>query len=266
MNFIKSVLFVAVLILIFPLLPLVAGEQEQNINIIEEKVPVSNEIIDEESAKPQPESEEEEMVFPRSMTVLDVSEITPVDIKESPADDSKSIGIVYGKLMHVDVIQNLENGYSEISTWDYRSMRDIRGFVPTKLLKTVELNEKYGIVVALSQQKVYIYEDNALIKTFLCSSGLDDNNYFTPKGLYRIGERGESFFSPKYGQGAYYWVRFNNNYLFHSVPFDENRNIIEEEAAKLGQKASHGCIRLAIEDALWLYNNIPQGTPVIIKD
>lgn len=165
-----------------------------------------------------------------------------------------------------DVIQNLDNGYSEISTWDYASMKDIVGFVPTELLKTVELNEKYGVVVNLSKQKVYIYEDNVLVKTFACSSGLDENYYYTPKGLYRIGERGDSFFSPKYGQGAYHWVRFNNNYLFHSVPFDANRNIIEEEAAKLGQKASHGCIRLSLDDALWFYNNIPKGTPVLIKD
>lgn len=268
MNYIKYILFIAVVISIVLLLPLVAGEQGQIIHAIEEeKQPVDSEVLDEEpNPAPQSENEEEEQVFPQSMTVLDVSEITPVDIKEQPAVESKNLGIVYGNLMHVDVIQILENGYSEISTWDYASMKAIKGFVPTKLLKTVELDEKYGIIVALSQQKVYIYENDALIKTYLCSSGLDENNYYTPKGLYRIGERGSSFFSPKYGQGAYHWVRFNNNYLFHSVPFDENQNIIEEEAAKLGQKASHGCIRLSIDDALWLYNNIPQGTPVIIKD
>jgi len=261
----------------------VAGEQGQVIQAVEEAgKPINNEVVHEpdpikelpnnepvqERPDPEPESEkqEAELLFPKSMTVLDASETTPVNIKERPATDSKNIGIVYGNLMHVDVIQHLENGYSEISTWDYASMKDIKGFVPTKLLKTVELDEKYGVIVKLSQQKVFIYENNELIKTFLCSSGLDENNYYTPKGLYRIGERGDSFFSSKYGQGAYHWVRFNNNYLFHSVPFDENRQIIEEEAAKLGQKASHGCIRLSLEDAQWFYNNIPKGTPVIITD
>lgn len=258
LNYIKSILFIVVVFSIVLLLPLVAGEQGQIIHAIEEEKELNR--------APQSESEEEEQMFPKSMTVLNVNETTAVNIKELPADGSKSLGIVYGNLMHVDVIQNLENGYSEISTWDYASMKSIKGFVPTKFLKTVELDEKYGIMVALNQQKVYIYENDALIKTFLCSSGLDENNCFTPNGLYRIGERGQSFFSPKYGQGAYHWVRFNNNYLFHSVPFDEKQNIIEEEAAKLGQKASHGCIRLSMDDALWLYKNIPQGTPVIIKD
>ena len=282
MNFFRLALFGVFLLLVVLLVPLVAGEQGQLIHavegakevvngeVVEEPSPVdepaNNEAVEEKPYPIPPEKQEEEALFPRNMTVLNASEITAVNIRERPTADSKSIGIVYGNLMHVDVIQNLDNGYSEISTWDYASMKDIVGFVPTELLKTVELNEKYGVVVNLSQQKVYIYEDNVLVKTFACSSGLDENYYYTPKGLYRIGERGDSFLSPKYGQGAYHWVRFNNNYLFHSVPFDANRNIIEEEAAKLGQKASHGCIRLSLDDALWFYNNIPKGTPVLIKD
>ena len=279
----RFIVISAVLIALVLLLPLVAGEQGQVIHAVEEgkesasgevvkegqnpeKVTENAEVIEGKPDQTESEKQEEGPLFPKSMTVLDASETTPVNIKEGPAADSKNIGIVYGNLMHVDVVRHLENGYSEISTWDYASMKDIKGFVPTKLLKTIELNEKYGVIVKLSQQKVYIYEDNILIKTFLCSSGLDENNYFTPKSLYRIGERGDSFFSPKYGQGAYHWVRFNNNYLFHSVPFDSNKKIIEEEAAKLGQKASHGCIRLSLDDALWFYNNIPKGTPVIITD
>ncbi|NLN87671.1 MAG: L,D-transpeptidase, partial [Syntrophomonadaceae bacterium] len=41
--------------------------------------------------------------------------------------------------------------------------------------------------------------------------------------------------------------------------------VIDVEAAKLGTPASHGCVRLATEDAQWLYRNIPTGTPVSIR-
>ncbi|WP_278279724.1 L,D-transpeptidase [Clostridium sp. DMHC 10] len=34
---------------------------------------------------------------------------------------------------------------------------------------------------------------------------------------------------------------------------------------KLGTKASHGCVRLSIEDAKWMYDNIPRDTLVNIK-
>ena len=50
-----------------------------------------------------------------------------------------------------------------------------------------------------------------------------------------------------------------------TMPMDRNQNIIPEELAKLGHPASHGCIRLLTEDAEWLYNNINDGTPVLIR-
>ena len=56
----------------------------------------------------------------------------------------------------------------------------------------------------------------------------------TPEGVFRIQNRGYHFFSQKYQEGAYYWVRIIGNYLFHSVPVDAEGNVIEEEAKKLG--------------------------------
>ena len=123
---------------------------------------------------------------------------------------------------------------------------------------------KNSVVVDLGEQKVYVYQDDHIIKSFLCSTGLDSNDYNTPTGLYCLGARGESFYNPKYKQGAYYWVRFNNNYLFHSIPYDENENFIEEEAAKLGQKDLMAAY-VFTEDSIWFYEN-NTGTPVLIKN
>ncbi|MFL0251098.1 L,D-transpeptidase [Clostridium neuense] len=120
------------------------------------------------------------------------------------------------------------------------------------------------IQVNLSKQRVYVYDaKNKTVEDFICSSGL--NGYDTPKGEYTIKERGYSFYSEKYKEGAYYWVQFMGNYLFHSVPFDKNQVIETDEIQKLGTKASHGCVRLSIKDAKWIYDNIPRGTMVTIK-
>lgn len=35
---------------------------------------------------------------------------------------------------------------------------------------------------------------------------------------------------------------------------------------RLGQTASHGCVRLNVEDAKWIYDNCPVGTKVTIYD
>jgi lipoprotein-anchoring transpeptidase ErfK/SrfK len=36
------------------------------------------------------------------------------------------------------------------------------------------------------------------------------------------------------------------------------------DAASLGYSASHGCIRMAIPSAEWLFEHVAVGTPVII--
>ena len=51
------------------------------------------------------------------------------------------------------------------------------------------------------------------------------------------------------------------------MPTDENGNYITSEAKKLGKKASsHGCVRLSVADAKWLYNNVTTGTKVVITN
>jgi lipoprotein-anchoring transpeptidase ErfK/SrfK len=128
--------------------------------------------------------------------------------------------------------------------------------------------EPLWIRVSLRSQKVDIMDGNRSIYTMLASSGLDDPaDDRTPEGTYSIQrERGLSFYSPKAGEGARYWVSWlhHGEYLFHSVPTDKAGNIIEEEARKLGSKASHGCIRLALPDAKWIYENIRYGAKVVI--
>ncbi|GKU80662.1 L,D-transpeptidase [Niallia sp. NCCP-28] len=125
------------------------------------------------------------------------------------------------------------------------------------------------IDVSVDDQKVYIKNENTILYTMVASTGLDTNpDNSTPKGTYYIEpERGEWFFSSGYKEGAEYWVSWKNHgeFLFHSVPMDENKQVIKAEAEKLGEKASHGCIRLTVSDAKWIYDNIQTNTKVVIR-
>ncbi|MGL5151869.1 MAG: L,D-transpeptidase [Clostridium sp.] len=124
----------------------------------------------------------------------------------------------------------------------------------------------YLLYVSLDEQKTYLYKGSVnkwnLEKTMLCSTGIEGKD--TPTGVYEIGEKGDWFYSEKFDQGGKYWLQFyGNDYLFHSLPFKEDKTTVDDWT--LGKKASHGCIRLPIEDSKWLFNNIPRGTKVIIK-
>jgi len=132
---------------------------------------------------------------------------------------------------------------------------------------TVNMEEKMWVEVDLkSPQKVVVYRGAKAIRTMPASGGLPGPDNETPLGFFYIKDRGYSFFSERFGEGALYWVRIKDNYLFHSVPRDREGKIIREELEKIGFPASHGCIRLKDDDAKWFYENVPAGTLVIIHD
>lgn len=127
-----------------------------------------------------------------------------------------------------------------------------------------QANLPLSIQVSIADQKVTIYDaKKRIVKQFICSTGTKGSE--TPTGTYKIAERGTSFYSKSSNEGGYYWTQFHGDYLFHSVPFDENYKMEPEEAAKLGTPASHGCVRLAIPDAKWIYDHVSRGTSVTIK-
>lgn len=129
----------------------------------------------------------------------------------------------------------------------------------------VESLTPYLIYVNLSEQMTYVYKGTMnkwdTVKSFTCSTGIDDEE--TPTGVFDVRERGDWFFSDKYQQGGKYWVQFYGDYLFHSVPYNEDQSEVVDNT--LGTPASHGCIRLKTNDAKWIYDNIEAGTKVIIN-
>lgn len=120
------------------------------------------------------------------------------------------------------------------------------------------------VFVNISEQKTYIYTGSinnwTLEKEFICSTGIENKE--TPVGVFQVQTRAPWFFASKYGQGGKYYVQFMGNYLFHSIPFAEDQETVLDET--LGEPASHGCIRLDIADAKWLYDNVTDGSKIII--
>jgi hypothetical protein len=120
------------------------------------------------------------------------------------------------------------------------------------------------IHVSIAKQIVTVYDANdRVVESWLCSTG--SPGYDTPKGTFHVYNRGKSFFSKKYQEGAYYWVAFYEDYYFHSVPYDKDKQIIQSVANDLGRQDSHGCVHLSIENSQWIYDNISNGTKVVIE-
>ena len=126
------------------------------------------------------------------------------------------------------------------------------------------------LYVSTKRQRVYVYNHKGAHQKVLyimyCSTGTKKSP--TPKGTYHIqAQRGYSFYNAASGEGARYWVSWKDHgvYLFHSVPVNRRGHYVKAEAAKLGRKpASHGCVRLSIADAQWVYHHVPYGMRVEI--
>ena len=124
----------------------------------------------------------------------------------------------------------------------------------------------YLIWVNLTYQRVNIFSGSQgnwkLIRTCLCGAGKDSTP--TIKGVFTT-----SYKQSYWDYGSYYCgpiVRFNGSsgYAFHSRleywPMDSDRYY----DARIGFPVSHGCLRMYNDDIWWIYDNIPNGTTVVV--
>jgi hypothetical protein len=122
----------------------------------------------------------------------------------------------------------------------------------------------YLVWVDLARQVVHVLSRDAgdwsLLRTMTCATGRNVSP--TIRGTFAVQNRGKWFYSEQFGSGGENWVRFYGPYMFHSVPMDKDRNIID---STLGRRASAGCIRLSLADSLWFYETMPQDTTVYVN-
>jgi peptidoglycan hydrolase-like protein with peptidoglycan-binding domain len=132
----------------------------------------------------------------------------------------------------------------------------------------VEMLTKYRLYVSLDEQRVYVYQlvgkEYVEIKNFACSPGLGNR---TPRGVFTNtipGRRWHYFM--EFSIWAQYAFSIEGDILFHSVLFNrKGGSPTYASVYNLGRRASHGCIRLAVENAKWIYENCARGTVVTIN-
>jgi len=106
------------------------------------------------------------------------------------------------------------------------------------------------------------------LKSFLCSTGTKSNP--SGVGTYVLSGRTARwcFFSKWGGSKAQYWTKIDEEIAFHSLIYADYDEMTLKTSSydALGSRASHGCIRLTVADAKWIYDNCGKGTMVIIHE
>lgn len=133
----------------------------------------------------------------------------------------------------------------------------------------------YLILVSISDHVTKIYKKYgsswAVEQAYLCTVGDPSKGWDTVTGSFYIGQsswgnptwKGYSF-EDEDGHTLYYWTRFYNGFLFHSIMYENGSWIETPYSNDLGKSLSHGCVRLRWYNAKWIYDNIPYGTKVVV--
>ncbi len=129
----------------------------------------------------------------------------------------------------------------------------------------------YMLKVSTEDQRVYAYglDDNneytVLVRTMKCSTG--KNATPTPKGTYQstTGPGARWHYFKKYNCWAQYAYYIEGDIMFHSVLYNQKDGPVTRSSVNnLGRKASHGCVRLSVEDAKWIWQNCPAKTKIVV--
>ena len=101
----------------------------------------------------------------------------------------------------------------------------------------------------------------------LCSTGTKKNP--SDVGDWVLSGRTARWcYFPTWGSYAQYWTKINASIAFHSVIYNSvsTMDLAVSSYKNLGKRASHGCIRLSVADAKWVYDNCGKGTVVTITE
>ena len=127
----------------------------------------------------------------------------------------------------------------------------------------------YRVEVSIADQTVTIFRLNAngeyeQARQFICSTGLNNT---TPRGVFLDGfpvNRWHYF--QKFDCWAQYSFEVEGGIMFHSVIYSGNSEstLRKSSVYALGSPASHGCIRLQVKDAKWMFEHCKRGSLVIV--
>lgn len=167
---------------------------------------------------------------------------------------------------------------SESSHVESLAAQKVQGYIKKSRLCTEKPSDKYALLVDKLRQKMYIFEDGAIIGELLVSTGLNNAKQpynETPAGEFLVVSWTGDFKAGSRTIGRYA-LRINGGTLIHEVlhdvAADGTTKIYDAYEPELGKKASHGCVRVQRRknaqgmNMQWLWDNLKDNTKVFIWD
>ncbi len=182
-------------------------------------------------------------------------------------DASGVLSFGYVKIENDFYYFDQETGYCLVNQWkkvlvegrlysfyfgrDGKQLQDVSSQISDEKPLLLKINTKLNRIIVYTTDEENNY--TVPVKVMICSSGKQSTP--TKNGTYKLKkvERWHRLNGNVYGQ---YCCRITQHYLIHSVFYSQNQNpktLNVREYNKLGNNASHGCVRVCVADAKWIY-------------
>ena len=218
------------------------------------------------------------------MTIVKGDSRTQAYLLAQPEKGAARVAEVTCATQGVHVLEHLDNGWSRVECYSssfsgspVKAWNQLtEGYIQTDKLEVIAVKQTYGLVVDKLDQRLYIYEKGELLDVLAVSTGFVTSGApfnETRSGEFILNSRTGTFMSGN--MTCDMGIRFNDGDLIHEVP-----HLLEDSGYKnywycerfLGEKASHGCIRvqrLATPKGInmkWLWEHLrgEMGTRIII--
>ena len=192
-----------------------------------------------------------------------------------PDANSAALGTLHGQSQCLEVL-DIAGEWAHVTAWNHERGDRVTGYVPMKNLKSAAPNGPYGLLIDKRTQTLALFIDGVRAAEVPISTGLVAKDRLireTAAGSFLTVERIAGF-----ADSGYYYdypIRYDGGNLIHQVGYKKvnGRSDFSDQTPLLGQKGSHGCVRVQRETepatglcAYWLWTHLPYHTRVMILD
>ncbi|MCK5413007.1 MAG: L,D-transpeptidase [Candidatus Pacebacteria bacterium] len=163
-----------------------------------------------------------------------------------------------GKILKID--GNDEKYYSDLELSKERFIVPETSRPEKEIEIIPKLTEGKYIDVSIENQAMTLFENGMKVNQFLISSG--KYGMSTPLGIFSVKRKEINHWSTSYGLWMPYSMQFFGPYYIHELPYWPSGH--REGEDHLGIRVSHGCIRLGVGSAKYVFDWSEVGTVLYI--
>jgi len=217
-----------------------------------------------------------EIMMKPSVVIAGNGSFLRFDLLSKPNASSRAVGSLRCATQGLEIL-DLDKNWAHVRAWSHTDGQEVTGYIQTRKLTVFAPAAQYGLLIDKRDQTLTVYENGTPIGTVPVSTGLKTkgNAYReTPAGAFLT----DVHFGASFAQEGYryeYPLRYDAGNIIHGVGYVRSGRVRDysHNLPLLGQKASHGCVRVSPFltgdspiNMYWLWTHLPYHTRVIILD